>query len=84
MQNDPRSERPQALHAPERANHWVVGISFILLALSGLAFFHPAFFPLTQLFGGGDLGAHPPSLSRGADGAVLPGHVLPLHGISTR
>ena len=36
----------------ERANHWVVGISFILLALSGLAFFHPAFFPLTQLFGG--------------------------------
>ena len=24
--------------AHERANHWVVGISFILLALSGLAF----------------------------------------------
>ncbi|MDP5239851.1 formate dehydrogenase subunit gamma [Uliginosibacterium sp. 31-16] len=38
--------------ASERANHWVVGICFILLALSGLAFFHPAFFPLTQLFGG--------------------------------
>lgn len=38
--------------APERLNHWVVGICFILLALSGLAFFHPAFFPLTQLFGG--------------------------------
>lgn len=38
--------------AEERANHWMVGISFILLALSGLAFFHPAFFPLTQLFGG--------------------------------
>ena len=37
----------------ERANHWVVGISFILLALSGLAFFHPAFYPLTYLFGGG-------------------------------
>lgn len=36
----------------ERANHWVVGICFILLALSGLAFFHPAFYPLTQLFGG--------------------------------
>lgn len=36
----------------ERANHWVVGMSFILLALSGLAFFHPAYFPLTQLFGG--------------------------------
>ncbi len=39
-------------NASERANHWIVGISFILLALSGLAFFHPAFFPLTQFFGG--------------------------------
>jgi formate dehydrogenase subunit gamma len=39
--------------AQERANHWVVGITFILLALSGLAFFHPAFWPLSQLFGGG-------------------------------
>lgn len=39
--------------APERANHWVVGMTFILLALSGLAFFHPAFYPLNQLFGGG-------------------------------
>lgn len=43
----------QRYTASERANHWVVGISFILLALSGLAFFHPAFYPLTQLFGGG-------------------------------
>ena len=40
-------------NASERANHWVVGICFILLALSGLAFFHPAFFWLTNLFGGG-------------------------------
>jgi formate dehydrogenase subunit gamma len=37
----------------ERVNHWVVGITFILVALSGLALFHPAFWPLTQLFGGG-------------------------------
>lgn len=37
----------------ERANHWVVAIAFILLALSGLALFHPAFFWLTNLFGGG-------------------------------
>ena len=43
----------QRYNASERANHWVVGICFILLALSGLAFFHPAFWPLTQLFGGG-------------------------------
>jgi formate dehydrogenase subunit gamma len=39
--------------ARERANHWLVAICFILIALSGLAFFHPAFWPLTQLFGGG-------------------------------
>ena len=43
----------QRYTAEERANHWIVGICFILLALSGLAFFHPAFYPLTQLFGGG-------------------------------
>jgi formate dehydrogenase subunit gamma len=39
--------------ASERANHWAVGISFILLALSGLALFHPAFYPLSLLLGGG-------------------------------
>lgn len=39
--------------APERANHWLVAIAFVLLAASGLAFFHPAFYPLVQLFGGG-------------------------------
>lgn len=43
----------QRYTAAERINHWVLGICFVLLALSGLAFFHPAFFPLTQLFGGG-------------------------------
>ncbi len=37
----------------ERANHWVVGISFVLLALSGLALFHPSMYWLTNLFGGG-------------------------------
>lgn len=37
----------------ERLNHWVVAITFIMLALSGLAFFHPAFFFLTNLLGGG-------------------------------
>ena len=38
--------------ASERANHWIVAICFVLLALSGLALFHPAFWPLTGLFGG--------------------------------
>jgi formate dehydrogenase subunit gamma len=36
-----------------RINHWIVAISFVLLALSGLAMFHPAMFWLTNLFGGG-------------------------------
>jgi formate dehydrogenase subunit gamma len=36
-----------------RVNHWIVAISFVLLALSGLALFHPAMFWLTTLFGGG-------------------------------
>ena len=37
----------------DRTNHWLVAITFILLALSGLALFHPALFFLTDLFGGG-------------------------------
>jgi formate dehydrogenase subunit gamma len=39
--------------AEVRINHWIVAISFVLLALSGLALFHPALFWLTNLFGGG-------------------------------
>ncbi len=39
--------------AGERMNHWFVAMTFILLALSGLALFHPFFFFLTNLFGGG-------------------------------
>ncbi len=37
----------------ERINHWWVALTVILLVLSGLGFFHPAFFFLTNLFGGG-------------------------------
>ena len=37
----------------DRTNHWITAISFILLALSGLAMFHPAMFWLSALFGGG-------------------------------
>ena len=36
-----------------RSNHWVVAILFFMAALSGLAFFHPAMFFLSNLFGGG-------------------------------
>ena len=39
--------------ASERINHWLVAISFILTALSGLAFFHPGLYWLSNLFGGG-------------------------------
>ncbi len=37
----------------DRVNHWIVAITFFLVALSGLTFFHPFFYPLNQLFGGG-------------------------------
>jgi formate dehydrogenase subunit gamma len=51
MKNDPNK---LFRHTPfERANHWLTAITFFLLALSGLTFFHPAFYPLNQLFGGG-------------------------------
>ncbi|MFG1186152.1 MULTISPECIES: formate dehydrogenase subunit gamma [Xanthobacter] len=38
-----------------RINHWVTAISLILLAISGLALFHPSLYFLTGLFGGGQL-----------------------------
>lgn len=39
--------------AGARANHWVTAASLVLLALSGLALFHPSLFFLSGLFGGG-------------------------------
>jgi formate dehydrogenase subunit gamma len=36
-----------------RINHWITAASLVLLALSGLALFHPLLFFLTELFGGG-------------------------------
>lgn len=41
----------QRYNAAERANHWVVAGCFLLLAISGLGFFFPAFFWLTGVFG---------------------------------
>lgn len=37
----------------DRMNHWFIAMMFVLAGLSGLAFFHPAFYFLTNLFGGG-------------------------------
>jgi formate dehydrogenase subunit gamma len=36
-----------------RMNHWGIALMFFLAALSGLAFFHPSLFFLSNLFGGG-------------------------------
>lgn len=36
-----------------RTNHWLLALSFVLAALSGLALFHPALFWFSGLFGGG-------------------------------
>ena len=37
----------------ERVVHWIVGLSFVLLLLTGLAFSYPALFWITTLVGGG-------------------------------
>jgi formate dehydrogenase subunit gamma len=37
----------------ERTNHWITAITFVLLALSGLAMFHPSMSWLYAVFGGG-------------------------------
>src|SRR4029450_2625386 len=38
---------------PARINHWITAPSLVLLALSGLALFHPSLYFLPGLFGGG-------------------------------
>jgi formate dehydrogenase subunit gamma len=51
-----RHEKPDLIvrYTPnERTNHWITAITFVLLALSGLALFHPSMFWLSALFGGG-------------------------------
>ncbi|MFO1287877.1 MAG: formate dehydrogenase subunit gamma [Rubrivivax sp.] len=37
----------------ERMNHWFIALMFVLAGLSGLAFFHPSLYFLSNLFGGG-------------------------------
>lgn len=37
----------------ERVVHWIAGIAYLYLLLTGLAFYSPALFWLTTLFGGG-------------------------------
>jgi formate dehydrogenase subunit gamma len=43
----------QRYNDSQRMNHWAIALMFVLAGLSGLAFFHPAFYLLSGLFGGG-------------------------------
>ncbi|MBV8404622.1 MAG: cytochrome b/b6 domain-containing protein, partial [Gammaproteobacteria bacterium] len=53
MSNGARRDTLLRYDADVRTNHWLVALSFVLAALSGLALFHPALFWLSNLFGGG-------------------------------
>ena len=51
-QHNQHTERViQRYRKAERVNHWITAGCFVLLAISGLAFFYPAFFWLTGVFG---------------------------------
>lgn len=53
---DRRAEAPRMIvryPARTRMNHWFVAILFFCAGLTGLAIFHPFFYPLVNLFGGG-------------------------------
>lgn len=47
------SGRIERYTANERVNHWFTAITFVILAASGLALFHPSMYWLTNLLGGG-------------------------------
>lgn len=47
------SGRIERYTANERVNHWFTAITFLVLAASGLALFHPSMYWLTNLLGGG-------------------------------
>jgi formate dehydrogenase subunit gamma len=53
MSDDERRATLVRYGAGERTNHWLVALTFVLSALSGLALFHPALFWLSNFFGGG-------------------------------
>jgi formate dehydrogenase subunit gamma len=52
------SGKPKLLQrytAFDRVNHSLMALTFILVAMSGLAFYHPSLFWLSSFFGGGQL-----------------------------
>ena len=50
-----RTLRVRRYSGSARFNHWIVAITFVLLLLSGLSLFHPALYPMSALFGGGQV-----------------------------
>lgn len=50
---NPESRLIQRYTASQRINHWIIAITFVLLAVSGLALFHPSLYWLSNLLGGG-------------------------------
>lgn len=58
MTNDTKSGehiRVRRYSGSARINHWVVAISFVALMLSGASLFLPSLYPLSALFGGGQV-----------------------------
>lgn len=64
MRNDKIVEASDAVHPGDpvtvdrytvgaRVNHWITAVTLILLAISGLALFHPSLYFMSGLFGGG-------------------------------
>ncbi|EHK64950.1 formate dehydrogenase subunit gamma [Achromobacter arsenitoxydans] len=53
MSEDRHYRRIRRYTPGERTNHWIIALTFILLALSGLAMFHPSMYWLSNLLGGG-------------------------------
>ncbi len=49
-----QSNEVQRYATNERINHWFTAVCFVLLAASGLAFFHPTFWSLSAVLGGGE------------------------------
>ena len=49
------SNHVQRFTLAQRLVHWVVGLSFTLLLLTGFAFSYPSLFWLTVLVGGGSI-----------------------------
>ena len=49
--SDPKKYTIVRYTSGQRINHWIIALSFILLTVSGLALFHPAFFWMSHLLG---------------------------------